>query len=199
MFLPAGSTPSLMGFATRTPSYARSGGANTLRANSSCDPAALPTAGARSMLVRIPADEAVPVRHLHFRQGLGVHRLVVADDLVAGENIGGQRIDLVAGQRLRLRPWHRAPGEVEDRGGVRYIERHGPFRFAGGVGERRVAAAFTVLAVAGFAFLRVDGGALCGRAAARRQALAVRAAAHLPQGATSLAQRRPQPGRTGGA
>src|SRR5260370_15131540 len=155
MFLPAGSTPSLMGFATRTPSYARSGGANTLRANSSCDPAALQTAGALSMFIRIPADEAVPVRHLHFRQGLGVHRLVIADDLVAGENIGGQRIDLVAGQRLRLRPWHRAPCEVEDRGCGRYVERHGPFRLAGGVGWRLVSAPLNLLAVAGVAFLLV--------------------------------------------
>jgi hypothetical protein len=45
MFLPFGSTPSLMGFAALNPSYTRSSGANTLRANPLCDPAALADGG----------------------------------------------------------------------------------------------------------------------------------------------------------
>src|ERR1700747_2647203 len=58
-------------------------------------------------------DEAVPVWHLHLGQSLGVHRVVVADELVQREDIGGQRVDLVVRQSPGLLPRHRAPGGVE--------------------------------------------------------------------------------------
>src|ERR1700704_4988945 len=50
-----------------------------------------------SMLFGVPADERVAVRHGHLRQGFGVHHVVLADDLVARENIGRECIDLVIG------------------------------------------------------------------------------------------------------
>src|SRR3989442_14178388 len=43
-------------------------------------------------LVREADDESVPVRHPHLRQRLGAHRIVLADELVERENVGGQRI-----------------------------------------------------------------------------------------------------------
>src|SRR6516165_6023906 len=41
-------------------------------------------------LVRSPDDKIVPVRHLHLRQGLGVHHVVLADDFVEREDIGAE-------------------------------------------------------------------------------------------------------------
>ena len=63
-------------------------------------------------LVRVPNDEIVPVRHLHLRQGLGVHHLVLADDLVEREDVGGERVKLVVGQRFRDREGHRPAHDV---------------------------------------------------------------------------------------
>src|SRR6266481_3087643 len=52
-------------------------------------------------LVRSPDDEIVPVRHLHLRQGLGVHHVVLADDFVEREYIGAERVEFIVGQRFR--------------------------------------------------------------------------------------------------
>src|ERR1700716_3143897 len=68
-----------------------------------------------SMLYRVSADKSVPVRHRHPRQGLVLHRLVPANILGARQDVGGERLALVAGEGLGLRPWHGAPREVEDR------------------------------------------------------------------------------------
>src|SRR6266568_9102445 len=59
--------------------------------------------------VREADDEIVPVGHLHLRQRLRVHHIVLADELVEREDVGGQRIDFVIGVRPRLRPRHRPP------------------------------------------------------------------------------------------
>ena len=47
--------------------------------------------------IRKPHDEAVAVRHLHLWQRLRVHGVVLADQLVEREDVGGQRVDLVDG------------------------------------------------------------------------------------------------------
>src|SRR5258708_16173535 len=52
-------------------------------------------------LVRSPDDEIVPVRHLHLRQGLAVHYVVLADHFVTRENIVTRRVEIIARQRLR--------------------------------------------------------------------------------------------------
>src|SRR6202030_2927763 len=59
-------------------------------------------------------DEIVPVGHLHFGQSLRVHHIIVADELVEREKIGGQRIDFVVFQRMRRVVRHGAAHEVED-------------------------------------------------------------------------------------
>jgi len=104
-------------------------------------------------LVREPDDESVPVRHLYLRQCLGVHRVVLADQLVERENVSGQSVDFLVGERPWLLPRHRASDVVED------CRRIGP-EISDGLlrvyaGDWRTAhqagadAAFAVLAVAG--------------------------------------------------
>ena len=87
-----------------------------------------------SMLLGISADEGIPVWHLDLRQRIFVHSIVLADDLIERENVGGQRIDFVIGQRLWLRPRHGAPRKVEDRRRVRHIGRHRAFPLVGRAG-----------------------------------------------------------------
>src|SRR5262249_31771704 len=125
-----------------------------------------------SVLLRVSADEAVPVGHLHFGQALRVHHVVLADDLVERQDVGGERVDRVVRKRLRLLPRHRPPGEVEDRCGI------GPI-IADQLSRRRIAAtewatpdegatraARALLAVAERAgIFGVDLGTLRGRAA----------------------------------
>src|SRR5882762_5394329 len=69
-------------------------------------------------LVRKTDDESVAVGHAHLGQRFGVHRVVLADQLVLREDEGGERIDFVVGERARLLPGHRPPDEIEDGGGV---------------------------------------------------------------------------------
>ena len=68
--------------------------------------------------IREPDDEVVPVRHLHLGQRGRVHLLILGDELVGRQDKGGQRIDLLIGQRTRLGPRHRAADEIEYRGGI---------------------------------------------------------------------------------
>src|SRR5262249_6623618 len=81
-------------------------------------PAASSIRHCRSDLVRELDDEVVAVRHLLLRQRLRVHGVAFADDLVAGEDEGGERVALVVLQRARARPGHRAPDVVEQRRGI---------------------------------------------------------------------------------
>src|SRR5689334_5961322 len=53
----------------------------------------------RSDPIRIRHGEIVPVRHLHLWQGLGVHHVGLADQLVDAEQVGGERVDLVVVER----------------------------------------------------------------------------------------------------
>src|SRR6266850_1375240 len=122
-------------------------------------------------LVRKTDDESVAVGHAHLGQRLGVHRVVLADQLVLREDKSGERIDFVVGERARLLKGHRPPDEIEDGGGVapEVCDRlHG----IDAAGERSPAdqrgkdPAFAALAVAQGAFLRENLRALGGRAAA---------------------------------
>src|SRR6266853_1912160 len=69
-------------------------------------------------LVRKPDDESVAVGHAYLGQRFGVHRVVLADQLVLRKDKGGERIDFVVGERARLLIGHRPPDEIEDGGGV---------------------------------------------------------------------------------
>src|SRR5258707_9173303 len=69
-------------------------------------------------LVRKTDDESVAVGHAYLGQRFGVHRVVLADQLVLREDVGGERIDFVVGERARLLPGHCPPDEIEDGGGV---------------------------------------------------------------------------------
>src|SRR5262252_7934508 len=69
-------------------------------------------------LVREADDEAVSVRHPHLRQRLGIHRLVLVNQLVEREYVGGQRVDFVVRERPGLLPGHRATDEVEESRGI---------------------------------------------------------------------------------
>ena len=138
------------------------------------------------VFLRVLADESVPVGHAHLRQRLRVHRIVLADDLVEREHIGGQSVDLVVGERLRLRPWHCSPREIEDRCGVGPIVADELGRVSIAAGERTAAdqrtarSARSLLTMAGHAFLRVDGSALRGRATAGGKSDAVGPNADVP-------------------
>src|SRR2546430_2237676 len=77
-----------------------------------------------------------------------------------------------------LRLGHRPPREVEGRGGVRHIARHGAILRAD---QRGVLPAQGVLAVTELALLLVDGLALSGSSAALRQTNAVRTDADVPE------------------
>src|SRR6266571_9422182 len=72
----------------------------------------------RLKLVRKADDESIPVRHAHLGQRLRVHRVAVADELVLREDVSGQSVDFVVGERPRLLPRHRPPDEVEHGGGI---------------------------------------------------------------------------------
>ena len=54
------------------------------------------------MLFRVLADETVPVGHLHLGQRVRVHHVVFADDLVEREDVSGQCVDFIVGERLWL-------------------------------------------------------------------------------------------------
>ena len=66
----------------------------------------------------VRGGEAVAIGHPQCRQRSGVERDVGADDVVEIQHVRGERIDLVAGQRLRRRQRHRAADVVEQRGRV---------------------------------------------------------------------------------
>ena len=56
-------------------------------------------------LLRICRDEchkAIPVRHRYLRQCLGIHCVVLSDDAVELQDIGGYCIEFVIGQRFRF-------------------------------------------------------------------------------------------------
>src|SRR5262245_52430455 len=64
-------------------------------------------------------DEAVPIRHLHLRQRLGIHHIVLADDPVEEQDIGGGRVDVVRAEQLAWRvERHGASREIEYRRGM---------------------------------------------------------------------------------
>ena len=45
--------------------------------------------------IRVGNDEVISVRHFHLRQGLCVHHVLLADQLVKDKKIGCERIDLI--------------------------------------------------------------------------------------------------------
>jgi len=49
-------------------------------------------------LVRKADDESVAVRHFHFRQCLGIHRVVLAGELVERQNVSSEGVDFVVGK-----------------------------------------------------------------------------------------------------
>ena len=138
--------------------------------------------------IRKADDEIVVVRHFHLGQGLRVHHLILRDQIVGGEQVGAERVDLVVGERVRRRPRHGAADIVEQR------RRPGP-EIGDGLerrdaiaGERRIAdhdvarAAFAVVAVTEVAALvDIELGALRGGAASGRQIAAVRHHADVPR------------------
>src|SRR5216110_513573 len=129
-------------------------------------------------LVRKTDDESVAVGHAHLGQRFGVHRVVLADQLVLREDKGGERVDFVVGERARLLPGHRPPDEVEDGGGIApevgdRLRRIDAARDRSPADQGGKGPALAVLAVAQGTLLREDARALCGRAAAARQARAV--------------------------
>src|SRR5256885_5436682 len=148
-------------------------------------------------LVRKADDESVPVGHAHLGQGFGVHRVVLADQLVLRQDEGGERIDFVVGERARLLPGHRPPDEVEDgRGiapeigdGLRRIDTAAK-RSAADQGGKD--AALAILPVAKSALLREDARALRGRAAADRQARALGLNSDVPRGDVGRLERNPE-------
>src|SRR3954471_23399626 len=126
-----------------------------------------------SDLVREFDDEIIPVRHLHLRQGLGIHRITLADELVGGEDVGGERIDLVVAERARVGPGHRTADVVEQRRGIGPeildgLERLDAVALELALGDERGApATLAALAVTGdAAFLDIELGAFAGSAAA---------------------------------
>src|SRR6516164_4322283 len=141
-----------------------------------------------SVLFRIADDEAIAVRHLHLGQRLGVDYVFLADDLVKRENVGGDRVDLVVAERLRLLPRHGAPDEVEHRGGVGPVVADQLLRFLVWRVQRTAAdqraarpAAALVAVAGGAAVVGINLRALRGRAAAGRQTDAVRPDADVPR------------------
>src|SRR5262245_34987542 len=68
-----------------------------------------------SDLVRKLDDEILPVRHLHLRQAFGIHRIALTDEFVGGENISGERIDLIVAECARAGPRHRTAEVVKQR------------------------------------------------------------------------------------
>src|SRR5438105_10532303 len=87
----------------------------------------------RSVATAAPviADEPVPRRHLHGRQGGGIKGRGQGNHLVRGEEVGGDRVRLVRRERPRRVQRHGATHIVEDRGRIRPI-------VPNGVLERRV-------------------------------------------------------------
>src|SRR6266850_92665 len=148
-------------------------------------------------LVRKTDDESLAVGHAYLGQRFGVHRVVLADQLVLREDKGGERIDFVVGQRARLLPRHRPPNEVEDGGGIApevgdRLRRIDAARERSAADQRGKRPALAVLAVAQGALLREDARALRGRAAADRQARAVGLDADVPGGDVGRLERNPE-------
>ena len=77
-------------------------------------PVPVAVSSSHSALGRIGADEAVAVGHLHLWQRVGIHHIVVGDEVVQPKDIGRDRIRFIAAERLRLRPRHCPWREVED-------------------------------------------------------------------------------------
>src|SRR2546421_8240515 len=125
-------------------------------------------------LVRKTDDESVAVGHAHLGQSFGVHRVVLADQLVLREDIGGERIDFVVGERARLLPGHRPPDEIEDGRGIApeggdRLRRIDAARERSAADQRGKGPALAVLAVAQGALLPEDADSLGGSPAARRR------------------------------
>src|SRR5437016_2633646 len=118
-------------------------------------------------------DESVPVRHPHFGQRLGIHRIALPDKLVERENVSGQRVNFLVGERPRLRPWHGAANVIEDgrRVGPEVRDRLLRVDYLDRItaNQPAVDAAFALRAMARGAFCRVDASAVGGRAAAGRK------------------------------
>src|SRR2546428_1903943 len=127
--------------------------------------------------VREANDESVPVRHPHFGECLGIHRVALPDELVEGENVSGQRVNFLVGERSRLRPWHGAANVIEESRRKGPEVRDGLLRLDCldriAANQPAVDAAFALRAVARGAFCRVDASAVGGRAAAGRKTGAV--------------------------
>src|SRR5262249_33313437 len=92
-----------------------------------------------SVLFWILADEPVAVRHPHLGQSLRVHHIILADDVIESENVGGERVHLVIGKRLRLRPRHRTACVIEYGRGVRPVVANELYGIAVGGIERTAA------------------------------------------------------------
>src|SRR5215470_3339573 len=88
--------------------------------------------------IRIGQDEVVPVWHLYLRQGFCVHDVVLADQLVEGENVSSERVDLAVSERTRRVIRHRPADVVENRGSVSVVVGDG-LRRVDAVSERRAA------------------------------------------------------------
>ena len=61
--------------------------------------------------------------HLHLRQTLGVHYLVLGDDTVQVKQIGRQRVDLIGGEASLLIERHAAIDVIPNRRPVRRADR----------------------------------------------------------------------------
>src|SRR5262249_51148783 len=106
---------------------------------------------------------------------------------------GRHGIDLVVGQRLRLRVGHRPPDEVEQRGGIGPEIHDGLTAVERGArrptDQRGAVPALAVLAMTEGAFLRVDRSTLGGRATAGRKTGAVRHDVDVPGSKLARADR----------
>src|SRR5262249_54207325 len=125
-------------------------------------------------------DKTVAIGHLHLWKRVRVDHVVLADDSVEVEKIGGNSISLVVRQRFRFLVRHGGEHVVEDGRGIgpegadrldaRVLVTGRPFDAC--KLERR--AAYALLAVAGLAFGDIDGLALLRRTAAMRKPRAIR-------------------------
>src|SRR5262245_41201305 len=122
---------------------------------------------------RVGQDEVIAVRHSHLRQGLRVHHVLGANDLVEMQEVGCHGVYLVVGQRLRLRVRHRSAEIVEHRSRIGPVAPNGAHGALAGertlpTNEWVVRPPGALLAVARLALLGIHDGALLWGAAPQR-------------------------------
>jgi glucose/arabinose dehydrogenase len=136
--------------------------------------------------VRKTQNEVIAIGHFHFWQGLRVHRVVRADQFIARENVGRQRVSLIVSQRMRHLRRHGPADEIKNGGRIRpevpdgFLRRIDADEFT--VADQRILiAALAIFAVTRGAFFRENRNALRGRTAAFRQSGAVGQNADVPR------------------